>query len=69
MAPLWRQDAAGRRIVESKDEIEKRLGQGSPDDMDALNLAYHEAPPTDPKLVRQPARETNSFTERYGKRD
>lgn len=43
MAPEWWPDSAGRRIVESKDDLRKpeRLGR-SPDDMDAVNLAYYE---------------------------
>lgn len=43
MAPEWWPDMAGRRIVESKDDLRKpeRLGR-SPDDMDAVNLAYYE---------------------------
>src|SRR5262249_35493088 len=36
MAPLWKPDSAGRRVVEKKDETKKRLNR-SPDDMDALN--------------------------------
>lgn len=32
-------DYAGRRLVEPKHEVKKRIGR-SPDDMDALNLAY-----------------------------
>jgi hypothetical protein len=43
LAPVWKLDAAGRRVVESKSETKKRLGAGSPDDMDALNLSYHES--------------------------
>lgn len=42
MAPTWKLDEAGRRVVEKKADMKKRLGY-SPDDMDALNLAY--APP------------------------
>lgn len=49
MAPTWKQDGAGRRVVEPKAETKKRLPQqGSPDGMDATNLAYYEggqAPP------------------------
>jgi hypothetical protein len=40
MAPTWKLDAQGRRVVEPKDETKKRIKR-SPDDMDALNLAYH----------------------------
>jgi hypothetical protein len=39
MAPRWRLDSDGRRVVEAKHETKRRLGR-SPDDMDALNLAY-----------------------------
>jgi len=42
MAPTWKLDSAGRRVVEPKDKTKERLKR-SPDDMDALNLAY--APP------------------------
>jgi hypothetical protein len=44
LAPEWWPDSAGRREVESKDELRKpdRIGR-SPDDMDALNLAYYES--------------------------
>jgi hypothetical protein len=42
LAPLWKPDAAGRRQVEKKPETKKRLKR-SPDDMDAVNLAYTEA--------------------------
>jgi hypothetical protein len=43
LAPEWQPDRAGRRQVESKDELRAadRLGR-SPDDMDAMNLAYYE---------------------------
>ena len=41
LAPQWWPDHAGRRVVESKDDLRKpdRLGR-SPDDADAFNLAY-----------------------------
>lgn len=39
MAPKWKVDAQGRRVVEPKDETKKRIGR-SPDDADALNLAF-----------------------------
>ena len=41
MAPMWRLDSAGRREIEPKDDTKKKIGC-SPDDMDALNLAYSE---------------------------
>lgn len=41
MAPKWRLDSAGRREVEPKAETKKKI-KCSPDDMDALNLAYAE---------------------------
>ena len=37
--PKWKPDSRGRRVVEKKDEIKKRLG-ASPDLADALNLAF-----------------------------
>ena len=39
LMPTWKQDAQGRRVVESKDDTKKRLKR-SPDDMDSVNLAY-----------------------------
>jgi hypothetical protein len=42
MAPTWKLDAEGRRVVEPKDKIKERLGR-SPDGLDALNLAYYTA--------------------------
>ena len=42
LTPTWKLDTAGRRVVEKKENIKKRLGF-SPDDMDAMNLAYFEA--------------------------
>lgn len=42
LAPTWRQDSQGRRVVEPKDVTKLRLKR-SPDGLDALNLAY--APP------------------------
>jgi len=41
--PKWEPDNKGRKIVESKKEIKKRLKE-SPDLADALNLAYSEPP-------------------------
>jgi len=43
MAPTWKLDSQGRRVVEPKADTKKRLGR-SPDDMDALNLAFASAP-------------------------
>lgn len=40
MAPVWWPDARGRRVVEPKDATKEKIGR-SPDDMDALNLAYY----------------------------
>lgn len=42
MAPTWKVDSQGRRVVEPKADTKKRLKR-SPDGMDGLNLAY--APP------------------------
>ena len=43
MAPTWKIDSAGRRVLEPKADTKKRL-QRSPDGMDALNMAYAPAP-------------------------
>jgi hypothetical protein len=43
MEPIWKQNAEGQCQVEKKDELKKRLGH-SPDDMDAVNLAYWPTP-------------------------
>lgn len=43
MAPTWKLDGQGRRVVEPKDVTKRRIKR-SPDDMDALNLAYAPAP-------------------------
>lgn len=39
MAPVYSLDSEGRRVVEPKDKTKKRIKR-SPDDMDALNIAY-----------------------------
>lgn len=41
MAPEWSMDARARRVVESKDTTKDKIDR-SPDDMDAVNLAYSE---------------------------
>ncbi len=41
MAPEWKLDPQGRRVVERKEETKEKIGR-SPDDMDAMNLAYYE---------------------------
>jgi hypothetical protein len=45
VAPEWRMDSAGRRVVEKKDETHKRLGR-SPDRADACLLAMVPAKPS-----------------------
>lgn len=45
MAPRWKLDSQGRRVVEPKDDTKKRIGR-SPDDADAMNLAYAPAGPS-----------------------
>lgn len=58
MAPVYVVDERGRRVVEKKSETKKKIGR-SPDDMDAVNLAYAE--PTGfvaPNLPPEPARTT-----------
>lgn len=39
MAPKWKMDSEGRRVVEPKAETKKRIKR-SPDDADGMNLAY-----------------------------
>ena len=43
MAPRWRLDSQGRRVVEPKDDTKRRIKR-SPDDLDAMNLAYAAGP-------------------------
>lgn len=45
LAPKWKMDSRSRRVVEAKEVTKKELGR-SPDDMDALNLAYAEGATT-----------------------
>jgi len=40
-APQWKMDGQGRRVVEPKEETKLKIGR-SPDDMDALNLAFYD---------------------------
>lgn len=42
MAPTYKLDGAGRRVVEPKEKTKERIGR-SPDDMDGLNLAFARA--------------------------
>lgn len=58
LAPTWKPDAAGRRVVERKEETKKLLGR-SPDDADAMNLAFRECvefsrPPVVENAQRKP---------------
>jgi hypothetical protein len=39
MAPKWKLDGAGRRVVEVKEETRKTIGR-SPDGLDAMNLSF-----------------------------
>lgn len=41
MAPEWKPTLSGQREVERKDETKEKLGR-SPDDVDAMNLAYRD---------------------------
>jgi hypothetical protein len=43
MAPTWKLDGQGRRVVEPKSDTKKKLGR-SPDGLDAMNLAYAPLP-------------------------
>lgn len=48
LAPKWAPDEKGRRVVEAKEDTRKKLGR-SPDDADAVNIAYQE--PADGEIV------------------
>jgi hypothetical protein len=43
MSPVWKVDGQGRRMVEAKADTKRRIGR-SPDDADALNLAFARQP-------------------------
>src|SRR5262249_61039812 len=50
LAVTWKVDGQGRCQVEKKEEVKKRLGR-SPDDLDALNLAYLTPPNYIPEWI------------------
>ncbi len=50
-APKYSTDSAGRTVVEPKEETKKRLGR-SPDNADALLLAFHAGPRTRVRWLR-----------------
>lgn len=54
LAPRWQLDSVGRRVVEPKEKTKERLGR-SPDDMDAMNLAYYETGWDVPSSIAVPA--------------
>lgn len=53
-APTWKLDSVGRRVVEEKAMTKKRLQGRSPDDMDAMNLAYYEVSYEAPRVMDVP---------------
>ncbi len=53
MAPEWKQDAAGRRCVEKKEVTKEKIGR-SPDEADALNLAFQDKILWEPAMVLPP---------------
>ncbi len=53
MSPQWWLDAAGRRVVEPKDETKKKIGR-SPDGLDAMNLAYYEVAGSGEMFIVEP---------------
>lgn len=64
--PIYRFDAAGRQVVESKDDIKKRLlGAGSPDIADALALTF--AAPVAPR--RRPEDDWRQYRHRQQPRE
>jgi len=65
LAVTWKVDGQGRCQVERKEEVKKRLGR-SPDDMDAVNLAYREMTAAGIVVVRfdDARRERRGFMDR-----
>jgi hypothetical protein len=60
-APTWQLDARGMRVVEEKQETKKRIGR-SPDDADALLLAYADGAVFDaPRLSPGPGHEQGTL--------
>lgn len=57
LAPKYRVDHAGRRQVEPKEDTKERIGR-SPDDMDAVNLAYANCGVDVPRVVAGSCRAT-----------
>ncbi len=51
MAPTFRLDAQGRRVIEPKADTKKRLKR-SPDDLDAMILAFYNVTPLDWSMVK-----------------
>ena len=68
VGPTWKMDSVGRRVVEAKADTKKRLGR-SPDDMDALNLAYYEFGFEAPQALDLPLYDKNRVTERDPSRE
>lgn len=70
MAQRWDLDSGGRQVVWSKEKLKKEFPAiGSPDDADAMNLAYYQAPGPEAapavedrpsKIIPQPARDSAS---------
>jgi hypothetical protein len=53
LAPVWKLDAQCRRVVEPKADTKKKIGR-SPDDMDAVNLAYCQEGKCEPPVPVSP---------------
>lgn len=67
MAPAWKLDGAGRRCVEPKDETKEKIGR-SPDDADALLLAFYDAPDMGMSLVEVAPRDHSKGGSEFSKR-
>lgn len=59
MSPTWKVDNQGRREVERKADTKKRIKR-SPDDADALNLAFSAATPTNRVVVYGGVKQQNT---------
>jgi hypothetical protein len=65
LAPAWDPDSQGRRKVEKKEDTKEKIGR-SPDDADAVNLAFYEPPAAEyaAHAAESPREERNWVRER-----
>jgi hypothetical protein len=56
MAPVWTPDTKGRRVVEKKEKTKEKIHR-SPDDADAMNLAYYDSLAVDVRPIEEKPRQ------------